>query len=72
EISDICYLHDVPYRPYLKMQFSAAYDTFLEIIHCVNKRLQWALKWDTVDWHLLSSCPACFYKLNNEPALNFE
>ncbi|KAG1724776.1 hypothetical protein EDB19DRAFT_1897859 [Suillus lakei] len=62
----------VPYRPYLKKQFSSAYDTFLEIIHHVNQRLRGALKWDTVNWCLLNSCPACFYKLDDEPTLRFE
>ncbi|KAG1881214.1 hypothetical protein F4604DRAFT_1879732 [Suillus subluteus] len=27
----------IPYRPYLYIQFSAAYDIYLEIIHCVDK-----------------------------------
>ncbi|KAG1895322.1 uncharacterized protein F5891DRAFT_960402 [Suillus fuscotomentosus] len=68
----LCYLHDIPYRPYLKMQFSAAYDVFLEILHRINQRLRQALKRDTVNWRMLNTCPACFYKLDDEPALDFE
>ncbi|KAG2149218.1 hypothetical protein DEU56DRAFT_729540 [Suillus clintonianus] len=68
----LCYLHDVPYRPYLRTQFSAAYDTFLEIIHRVKQRLRGTLKQDTVNWCLLNSCPAGCYKLDDEPALDFE
>ncbi|KAG1896067.1 uncharacterized protein F5891DRAFT_1130419 [Suillus fuscotomentosus] len=68
----LCYLHDIPYRPYLKMQFSAAYDIFLEILHRINQHLRQALKRDTVNWRMLNTCPACFYKLDDEPALDFE
>ncbi|KIK38831.1 hypothetical protein CY34DRAFT_25499 [Suillus luteus UH-Slu-Lm8-n1] len=68
----LCFLHDIPYRPYLKTQFTAAYDIYLEILHCVNTRLRWVLSQDTPNWCLLNSCPACFYKLEDEPALDFE
>lgn len=54
------------------MQFSAAYDIFLEILHHVNQHLCQALKRDTVNWRMLNSCPACFHKLEDEPALDFE
>ncbi|KAG1895009.1 uncharacterized protein F5891DRAFT_1130725 [Suillus fuscotomentosus] len=68
----LCYLHDIPYRPYLKMQFSAAYDIFLEILHHISQCLRQALKRDTINWRMLNTCPACFYKLDDEPALDFE
>ncbi|KAG2112534.1 uncharacterized protein F5147DRAFT_744450 [Suillus discolor] len=61
-----------PYRPYLNIQFSAAYDVYLEILHRVKQRLSAALNHDTLDWHMLNSCPACFYKLEDEPALEFD
>lgn len=54
------------------MQFLAAYDIFLEILYRVDQQLCWALKQDTPNWCLLNSCPACFYKLDDKPALNFE
>ncbi|KAG1827857.1 hypothetical protein DFJ58DRAFT_672464 [Suillus subalutaceus] len=68
----LCFLHDIPYWPYLCIQFSAAYDIYLEIIHCVDKHLQAALKHNMPNWRLLNSCPACFYKLQDEPALEFD
>ncbi|KAG1828058.1 hypothetical protein DFJ58DRAFT_672380 [Suillus subalutaceus] len=68
----LCFLHDIPYRPYLKTQFTAAYDIYLEILHHVNTRLRRVLNQDTPNWRLLNSCPACFYKLEDEPALDFE
>ncbi|KAG2049001.1 hypothetical protein BDR06DRAFT_867129, partial [Suillus hirtellus] len=62
----------IPYRPYLCMQFLAAYDIYLKIVHAVNKQLQAALKHNTPDWHLLNSCPVCCYKLQDEPTLEFD
>ncbi|KAG1719913.1 hypothetical protein EDB19DRAFT_1898598 [Suillus lakei] len=29
----LCYLHDMPYQPYLRSQFLAAYDAYLEILY---------------------------------------
>ncbi|EGO04498.1 hypothetical protein SERLA73DRAFT_148981 [Serpula lacrymans var. lacrymans S7.3] len=58
----MCHLHN----------FFAAFDVYLEILHHVDKLLQVAFKHDTPNWRMLHSCPACFYKLWDEPALNFE
>ncbi|KAG2140551.1 hypothetical protein DEU56DRAFT_870908 [Suillus clintonianus] len=68
----LAFLHDIPYRLYLNMQFSVAYDIYLEIRHCVQQRLQAPLGRDTPNWCLLNSCPACFYKLRDEPKLEFD
>ncbi|KAG1728427.1 hypothetical protein EDB19DRAFT_1897395 [Suillus lakei] len=68
----LAFLHDIPYHPYLNMQFSVAYDIYLEILHCVQQHLQAPLGHDTPNWHLLNSCPACFYKLRDEPKLEFD
>ncbi|KAG2153956.1 hypothetical protein DEU56DRAFT_726160 [Suillus clintonianus] len=72
QVKSLCFLHDSPYRPYLCVQFSAAYDIYLEIIHRVNQRLRKALKHDTPHWRMLNACPACFYVLEDEPALEFD
>lgn len=61
----------VPYKPYLSTQFSTAYDTYLEIQHRINKRIDVALHHDSPNWRLLNTCPSCFYKLEDEPALTF-
>lgn len=54
------------------MQLSSAFDVYLEILQRVDQRLRTALKRDTPNWCLLNSCPACFYKLDDEPKLEFE
>ncbi|KAG2108470.1 uncharacterized protein F5147DRAFT_745760 [Suillus discolor] len=62
----------IPYQPYLCMPFLAAYDIYLKIVHSVDKHLRAALNHDTPNWRLLNSCPACFYKLQDEPTLEFD
>ncbi|KAG1773750.1 hypothetical protein EV702DRAFT_1200889 [Suillus placidus] len=39
---------------------------------CIDQRLCTALKRDTPNWRLLNTCPACFYKLEDEPDLDFD
>ncbi|KAG1857138.1 hypothetical protein F4604DRAFT_1883079 [Suillus subluteus] len=72
QVKSLCFLHDTPYQPYLNIQFSAAYDVYLEILHCVKQCLHTALNHDTPNWRMLNSCPACFYKLEDEPVLDFD
>ncbi|KAG2048300.1 hypothetical protein BDR06DRAFT_984879 [Suillus hirtellus] len=67
----LCFLHDIPYHPYLTMQLSAAFDAYVEILHHVDQYLCTALKCDTLHWHLLNLCPACFYVLEDKPKLEF-
>ncbi|KAG0695625.1 hypothetical protein DFH29DRAFT_813982 [Suillus ampliporus] len=45
---------------------------YLEVIHHVNQHLHKVLKHDTPHWRMLNSCPACFYVLDDEPALEFD
>ncbi|KIM68337.1 hypothetical protein SCLCIDRAFT_13660 [Scleroderma citrinum Foug A] len=68
----LCHMHQVPYHAYLTKQLSVAYDVYLEILHCVDNQLKKAMGWDTPNWWLLNACPACCYKLKNEPSLDFE
>ncbi|RDB19588.1 hypothetical protein Hypma_013286 [Hypsizygus marmoreus] len=67
----LCHLHNVPYFPYLSTQFSAAYDAYLEICRRVDHQINAALGYDAPNSRLLRSCPACFYKLEGEPELEF-
>ncbi|KAG2055401.1 hypothetical protein BDR06DRAFT_981977 [Suillus hirtellus] len=68
----LCFLHEIPYWPYLCMQFLAAYDIYLKIIHSVDKHLRAPLNHNMPNWCLLNSCLACFYKLQDEPTLEFD
>ena len=62
----------MPYRTYLTKQLSVAYDVYLEILHYIDNQLKKAMGRDTPEWRLLNACPACCYKLKNEPSLDFE
>ncbi|KAH7903561.1 hypothetical protein BJ138DRAFT_1020425 [Hygrophoropsis aurantiaca] len=68
----LCHMHNIPYRPYLNQQFSAAYDIYLEIVYRVDSALKVVLKRDAPNWRVLNSCPACFYKLKDEPDLGID
>ncbi|KIJ59497.1 hypothetical protein HYDPIDRAFT_118418 [Hydnomerulius pinastri MD-312] len=67
----LCHLHHVPYHPYLCTQFSCVFDVYLEIIHRVEQCICKALRHNTKDWRLLNACPPCFYRLQDEPELDF-
>ncbi|KIK20392.1 hypothetical protein PISMIDRAFT_105862 [Pisolithus microcarpus 441] len=68
----LCHLHSMPYRPYLNVQLTAAYDVYLSILDHVDRRLKKVLGRDTDNWRMRNNCPACFYKLEDEPALDFD
>ncbi|KAJ7794688.1 hypothetical protein B0H14DRAFT_3093737 [Mycena olivaceomarginata] len=61
-VKSLCDLHGVPYRPYLRQQFSTAYNIYLEI-----RRQLTALS--IQPW--AHTCPACMYKLEGEDELIF-
>jgi hypothetical protein len=65
-------LHSVQYQKYLTHQFSITFDLYLSILGAVNKCVTKALGRDTEDWCLWHVCPACMYKLKEEPALLFD
>ncbi|KAF8180065.1 hypothetical protein K438DRAFT_1977033 [Mycena galopus ATCC 62051] len=70
-VKSLCDLHGVPYRPYLREQFSIAYDLYLEIRRQTDARVNAALGRDTPNWRLKHTCPACMYKLEGEDTLIF-
>ncbi|KAG1750862.1 hypothetical protein EDB19DRAFT_1893370 [Suillus lakei] len=60
----LCYLHDMLYRPYLRSQFLAAYDAYLEILYRVDRLLKRELKHNTPNWAAARMFPT--------PALDFD
>jgi hypothetical protein len=61
----------VPYHSYLSTQFRTAYDVYLELCRRVARKIDQALGHDTPNWRLRNCCPPCFYKLEDEPKLEF-
>ncbi|KAJ7745632.1 hypothetical protein B0H14DRAFT_3097129 [Mycena olivaceomarginata] len=70
-VNSLCDLHGVPYRPYLRQQFSTAYDIYLEIRRQTDCLVNSALGCNTPNWRLKHTCPACMYKLEGEDELIF-
>ncbi|KAG2029808.1 hypothetical protein BDR03DRAFT_879896 [Suillus americanus] len=67
----LCFMHNLCYCQHLAEQMRTAFDVYLEI-HChINSRLDKFLGHDMENWRMLNSCPACKYKLVNEPTLDF-
>ncbi|KZV93893.1 hypothetical protein EXIGLDRAFT_584614, partial [Exidia glandulosa HHB12029] len=57
------------YRPYLREQFSQAFDAYLAVLREVQRRLDCALGQDMPHWRALNSCAPCNYVLEDEPLL---
>ncbi|KAJ6456535.1 hypothetical protein C8R45DRAFT_943719 [Mycena sanguinolenta] len=70
-VKSLCDLHGVAYRPYLREQFSVAYDVYLELRRQTDSLVNQALGQDTPNWRLKHTCPACMYKLEGEDELIF-
>ncbi|KAI5994436.1 hypothetical protein EDD15DRAFT_2387767 [Pisolithus albus] len=68
----LCHLHNTPYRPYLFEQLTQAFDVYLEIIHRVDQKIRVALNRSAREWRLRNECPACFYRVEDEPTLTFD
>ncbi|KAH7903298.1 hypothetical protein BJ138DRAFT_1020872 [Hygrophoropsis aurantiaca] len=71
EAKKLCRLHNVAYHRYLADQLRTAYDVYLEIQRIVDRRIKHVLGHDTLHWRMQNSCPACQYKVVNEPPLRF-
>ncbi|KIJ27126.1 hypothetical protein M422DRAFT_215978 [Sphaerobolus stellatus SS14] len=71
ETRALCYLNGIPYLPVLANQFRIAYDAYLSVRYEIQTRINSALGRSTLNWRALNSCPACEYRLENEPELPF-
>jgi hypothetical protein len=60
-----------PYTPYLSIQFSNTYDAYLDICRRVDQQIHESLGYATAPERLRHACPPCFYKLKDEPELEF-
>jgi Kyakuja-Dileera-Zisupton transposase len=73
DISHISYISDlgmqVPYRRWLRVQFSTAFDIFLRVLNEIDQKVKIVLSRDEKDWRIKNACPACTYVLEGEPAL---
>ncbi|KAJ7050911.1 hypothetical protein C8F01DRAFT_1212858 [Mycena amicta] len=71
-VKTLCDIHKVPYRQYLRAQFSIAYDLYLELRRQAEKCVLSLLGRDSLSWHIKHNCPACGYKLEGEQKLLYD
>lgn len=57
------YILQCPYRPYLRHQFAAAFDTYLCVQREAQRRVDSALGRDGPNWRALNACACCNYKV---------
>ncbi|KAJ7056524.1 hypothetical protein C8F01DRAFT_1257193 [Mycena amicta] len=71
-VKTLCDIHKVPYRQYLRAQFSIAYDLYLDLRRQAEKRVLTLLGRDGLSWRMKNDCPACGYKLEGEEKLLYD
>ncbi|THU80237.1 hypothetical protein K435DRAFT_823707 [Dendrothele bispora CBS 962.96] len=70
-VKALCDIHGVPFKPYLREQFSICFDLYLSILAEAKTRVNRALGRDGVNWRVENTCPACQYRLAGEEKLKF-
>lgn len=68
-VKTLCDLHGLPFKSYLAEQFRISFDVYLAIRRNVDKLIMKALGHDSPNWRVKNACPACLYKLKDEPTL---
>ncbi|KAI6007027.1 hypothetical protein EDD15DRAFT_2383928 [Pisolithus albus] len=71
-VKSLCDMHGVPFHNHRSRQFSIALDVYLRILALVSNLVCRALQRDQPDWRLKHCCPACTYKLEDEPPMRFK
>ncbi|TFY51052.1 hypothetical protein EVJ58_g10764 [Rhodofomes roseus] len=67
----LCYYYKIPYRRYYRALIADAFEVYLSVLQEVRRRLDVALGRDGPNWRVKNACPACSYKLNDEPELRW-
>ncbi|KAJ3801065.1 hypothetical protein GGU11DRAFT_842471 [Lentinula aff. detonsa] len=70
-VKSLCDIQGVPFKAYLQVQFSIAFDVYLNVLGHVHERVQAALGRNSSDWRLANACPCCLYHVEGEPELQF-
>ncbi|KAJ3746941.1 hypothetical protein EV360DRAFT_76388, partial [Lentinula raphanica] len=70
-VKSLCDLQGIPFKPYLREQFSIAFDLYLDVNLRIRKRVMEALGRDSENWRLMNTCPCCMYRTEGEPTLRF-
>ncbi|KAK7041699.1 hypothetical protein VNI00_008988 [Paramarasmius palmivorus] len=68
-IRALCDIQGFRYKNYLTIQFSQAYDVYLEVKRRVKTQVMTALGRSDPNWRMLNCCPACQYEVKGETKL---
>ncbi|KAI0648466.1 hypothetical protein C8Q79DRAFT_999796 [Trametes meyenii] len=68
----LCDSYFLPYQCRYRTALSDCFDIYISILLGIEKRVDAALKRDSPDWRVMHSCPACCYKVEDEPPLKFD
>ncbi|KIK10473.1 hypothetical protein PISMIDRAFT_56047, partial [Pisolithus microcarpus 441] len=71
-VKSLCDMHGVPFYNHRSRQFSITLDVYLQILALISNLVRRALQRDQPDWRLKHCCPACTYKIQDEPAMRFK
>ncbi|KAE9386063.1 hypothetical protein BT96DRAFT_1087389 [Gymnopus androsaceus JB14] len=66
----LCNLEGLPFKLYLSMQMSIAFDVYVAILNGVCLRVLKTLGRDGPNWRMLNTCPRCQYCLQEEDKLD--
>ncbi|KAG1755390.1 hypothetical protein EDB19DRAFT_1625560, partial [Suillus lakei] len=66
----LCALHNVTYSSSLRVQFSTAFDIYLNMLRNIHSRVNQALGRDPINWHMNGACPCCSFEQSDEPKLD--
>ncbi|KAG2342390.1 hypothetical protein BDR05DRAFT_976518 [Suillus weaverae] len=71
-VKTMCDLYGVESHRLLSCQFSIAFDIYLQIKWSIAIMVTKSLWWDSPNWCLKHTCPACLYVLADEEQLTFK
>ncbi|KAG2737755.1 hypothetical protein P692DRAFT_20883222 [Suillus brevipes Sb2] len=66
----LCALHNVTYSSSLRVQFSIAFDIYLNMLRNIHSRVYQALGRDPINWRMNGACPCCSFEQSDEPKLD--
>ncbi|KZT64505.1 hypothetical protein DAEQUDRAFT_769628 [Daedalea quercina L-15889] len=67
----LCYYYTIPYRRHYHTILADSYEIYLTILRGVQVTVDASLGQNTPNWRVLNACPACSYKLQDEPDLHW-
>lgn len=71
-MANLLIISQLAYKPYYHTLFTIGFDVYLEILEANRTVILKQLKRDAPDYRLTNTCPACSYRLQDDPDQTFE